>query len=64
MKPWRSAGGALTFCVVTLLVVAAAPAVLLFGELVNRHYRRGLPPGPGRERAARRRGARAAAAAA
>ena len=30
---------------VTLLVVAAAPAVLLFGELVNRHYLCGLPPG-------------------
>ena len=45
MKPWRAVGRALTFGAVTLLVVALAPAVLLFGELVNRHYLRGLPPG-------------------
>ena len=45
MKPWRIVGHALSFGAVTLLVVAAAPAVLLFGELVNRHYLRGLPPG-------------------
>jgi hypothetical protein len=44
MKPWRIAGHALSFGAVTLLVVAAAPAVLLFGELVNRRYRRGLRP--------------------
>src|SRR5207245_4978634 len=45
MKPWRIVGHALSFGAVTLLVAAAAPAVLLFGELVNRHYLRGLPPG-------------------
>ncbi len=45
MKPWRTVGHALSFGAVTLLVVAVAPAVLLFGELVNRHYLRGLPPG-------------------
>jgi hypothetical protein len=44
MKPWRIAGHALSFVAVTLLVAAAAPAVLLFGEFVNRHYQRGLPP--------------------
>jgi hypothetical protein len=44
MKPLRIGGHALSFVAVTLLVVAAAPAVLLFGELVNRHYLRGLPP--------------------
>jgi hypothetical protein len=45
MKPWRALGRPLSFGAVTLLVVAAAPAVLLFGELVNRHYRRGLRAG-------------------
>jgi hypothetical protein len=55
MRPWRAAGGALTFGVVTLLVIAAAPAVLLFGELVNRHYLRALPPGRARILVRRRR---------
>jgi len=45
MKPWRPAGHLLASCLVTLLIVAAAPAVLLAGELVNRHYLRGLPAG-------------------
>jgi hypothetical protein len=45
MRPWRAVGRALTFGAVTLLVVVLAPAVLLFGELVNRHYLRGLLPG-------------------
>jgi hypothetical protein len=45
MKPWRMAGRLIASCAVTLLVVAAAPAVLLFGELVNRHVLGGLPPG-------------------
>jgi hypothetical protein len=49
MKPWRIVGHALSFGVVTLLIVAAAPAVLVFGELVNRHLRRrGLPGRRGR----------------
>jgi hypothetical protein len=52
----RTVGHALSFGAVTLLVVAAAPAVLLFGELVNRHY---LPRMPGRDRTlVRRRGLR------
>jgi len=58
MKPWRAAGRVLTFGVVTLLVVAAAPAVLLFGELVNRryrHYLRGVPAGRDPVRVRRRR---------
>jgi hypothetical protein len=33
-------GRALAFCVVTLLIVALAPAVLLFGEAVSRRYLR------------------------
>jgi len=45
MKPWRRAGRLLASCVVTLFVLALAPAVLLAGELVNRHYLAGLPPG-------------------
>jgi hypothetical protein len=54
MKPWRNLGRALATGTVTVLIVVLAPAVLLFGELVNRHYLRGLP---GRERIkVRRRG--------
>jgi hypothetical protein len=45
MKPWRNLGRALATGTVTVLVIVLAPAVLLFGELVNRHYRRGLPLG-------------------
>src|SRR5215472_14311518 len=45
MKPWRNLGRALASGTVTVLVIVLAPAVLLFGELVNRHYLRGLPPG-------------------
>ena len=45
MKPWRNLGRALATGTVTVLIVVLAPAVLLFGELVNRHYLRGLPPG-------------------
>jgi hypothetical protein len=44
MKPWRIASRLLASCVVTLFVLALAPAVLLAGELVNRHYLRNLPP--------------------
>jgi hypothetical protein len=43
MKPWRRAGRLLASCAVTLLVLALAPAVLLAGELVNRHYLGNLP---------------------
>ena len=42
MKPRRRAGRLLSSCAVTLLVLALAPAVLLAGELVNRHYRGNL----------------------
>ena len=45
MKPWRRAGRLLASCVVTLFVLALAPAVLLAGELVNRHYIGRLPGG-------------------
>jgi hypothetical protein len=45
MKPWRRAGHLLASCVVTLFVLALAPAVLLAGELVNRHYLGRLPGG-------------------
>jgi hypothetical protein len=45
MKPWRNLGRALATGTVTVLVIVLAPAVLLFGELVNRHYLGGLPPG-------------------
>ena len=38
MRLRRLGGGVLAFCAVTLLVVVLAPAVLLFGELVNRRY--------------------------
>ncbi len=56
MKPWRRAGRLLASCAVTLLVLALAPAVLLVGELVNRHYLRRLPGG--RDRIPVRRGRR------
>jgi hypothetical protein len=45
MKPRRNLGRALTTGTVTVLIIVLAPAVLLFGELVNRHYLRGLAPG-------------------
>jgi len=54
MKPWRAVGRALTFGAVTLLVLALAPAVLLFGELVNRRYLGGPPAGRDRIRVRRR----------
>ena len=56
MKPWRRAGHLLASCAVTLLVLALAPAVLLAGDLVNRHYLRRLPGG--RDRIPVRRGRR------
>jgi hypothetical protein len=43
MKPSRNLGRALATGTATVLVVVFAPAVLLFGELVNRRYLRGLP---------------------
>ena len=58
MKPWRNLGRALAAGAATVLIVVLAPAVLLFGELVNRHYLGGLPPGrdviPVRRRGLRR----------
>jgi hypothetical protein len=36
------AGRLLAWCAVSLLVIVLAPAVLLFGELVNRRYWRGM----------------------
>jgi hypothetical protein len=45
MTPWRRAGRLLASFAVTLLVLALAPAVLLAGELVNRHYLGRLPGG-------------------
>jgi hypothetical protein len=42
MRPWRAGSRVLATGTATLLVVVLAPAVLLFGELVNRHYLRGL----------------------
>ena len=56
MKPWRRAGRLLASCAVTLLVLALAPAVLLAGELVNRHYL-GILPAP-RDKIPVRRGRR------
>src|SRR5262249_59492778 len=56
MKPWRRAGRLLASCAVTLFVLALAPAVLLAGELVNRHYLGRLPGG--RDRILVRRGRR------
>jgi hypothetical protein len=55
MKPWRNPGRALTTGTVTVLIIVLAPAVLLFGELVNRHYLRGVPPGRDRVLVRRRR---------
>jgi hypothetical protein len=53
------AGHAVTSGAVTLLVILLAPAVLLFGELVNRHYLRGVRPARDRLRMrVRRRGRR------
>jgi hypothetical protein len=48
MKPWHRAGRLFASGAVTLLVLALAPAVLLAGELVNRHYLRRLPGDPDR----------------
>lgn len=42
MKLWLLLGRVLAFCVVTVLIVVLAPAVLVFGEFVNRRYRRRL----------------------
>ena len=55
-------GRALASCAVTLLVVGLAPAVLLFGEAVNRRYHRRLAgfPKPAGARAWAPRRARAA----
>jgi hypothetical protein len=42
MKRCHPAGQRVTSMVVAVLVILLAPAVLLFGEAVNRRYRRGL----------------------
>jgi len=44
MRLRRSVGRMISFWVVSVLVVALAPAVLLAGELVNRHYLRQVFP--------------------
>jgi hypothetical protein len=44
MRLRGSVGRMISFWVVTVLVIALAPAVLLAGELVNRHYRRPVFP--------------------
>jgi hypothetical protein len=46
MSRWKQAGPALGFTVVSLAVVALSPAVLLAGELVNRHYLHGMRARP------------------
>jgi hypothetical protein len=43
MSPWRKARSALGVGLVSLIVIILAPAVLLAGEAVNRHYWRGTP---------------------
>ena len=55
MKPGHRAGRLLASCVVTLFVLALAPAVLLVGELVNRHYLGSRPAGRDRIPVRRRR---------
>ena len=42
MRRRRLVGGVFAFCAVTLLIVVLAPAVLVFGEAVNRRHRRRL----------------------
>lgn len=59
MSRWKRAGPTLGFTVVSLAVVALSPAVLLAGELVNRHYLHGMRAIPARFRP-RRSGAAAA----
>ncbi len=60
MRRWQKAGPAFGFTVVSLIVVALSPAVLLAGELVNRHFlgsmrARPVTMLPGRTRFLRRR---------
>jgi len=55
MRLRRLSGGVLAFCAVTLLVVVLAPAVLVFGEAVNRHHRRRLLASSGLREWAKRR---------
>ncbi|HEY5989170.1 MAG TPA: hypothetical protein VIV12_22735 [Streptosporangiaceae bacterium] len=43
---WRKAGSIVRFGAVSLLVIGLAPAVVLAGELVNRHYLMGLRARP------------------
>jgi hypothetical protein len=58
MKPWRMAGRLLAGCAVSLLIIVLAPAVLLFGEAVNRRYWRGIRARHDRILVWRRRGRR------
>ena len=62
MRPLRRIGHVITFLTVSVLVVVLAPAVLLFGEAVNRRYHRRLAgcPKPAVARAWAPRRARAA----
>src|SRR5690349_18519883 len=62
MRRWRRIDRILASMVVTVLVVVLAPVVLLFGEAVNRRYRRRLAgfPKPAVARAWAPRRARAA----
>ncbi|MGN6172758.1 MAG: hypothetical protein ACTHPS_07375 [Streptosporangiaceae bacterium] len=46
MSRWKRAGPALGFALVSLAVIGIAPAVLLGGELVNRHYLYGMRARP------------------
>jgi hypothetical protein len=67
MRRWQKVGPAFGFTVVSLIVVALSPAVLLAGELVNRHFLGGVRARPaklagGRRTRFRRRRSRAAAA--
>jgi hypothetical protein len=55
MKLWLLIGRVVAFCVVTVLIVVLAPAVLVFGEFVNRRYRRRLQASLGLRGWARRR---------
>ena len=54
MSRWKKAGPALGFTLVSLAVAALSPAVLLAGELVNRHYLHGMRARPARMMMGRR----------
>jgi len=56
MTRWRQFGPAPGYLLVTLVVLALSPAVLLAGDLVNRHYLHGMRARPVRMMARRRTG--------